>query len=98
MKILELVSKENHQVQRIMPEVMLMYSLAIQKKKSHLVKSKVPSQNHELKKEQLQGKMLVQAMDTTIGIKLFFLDIVTIVKTLGIKLSIARLIRMKHQD
>lgn len=77
---------------------MLMYSLAIQKKKSHLVRKKVPSQNQELKKEQLQGRMLVQAMDTTTSIKLFFLGIVTIVKTLGIKLSIARLIRMKHQD
>ena len=36
--------------------------------------------------------------DTTTGIKLFFLGIVTIVKTLGIKLSIARLVKMKHQD
>ena len=94
MTSLELVSKENHQVQRIIPEVMLMYSLAIRKKKSHLVRNKVPSQNQELKKEQLQGRML----DTTTGIKLFFLGIVTIVKTLGIKLNIARLIRMKHQD
>jgi len=98
MTSLELVSKENNQVRRIMLEVMLMYSLSIQKKKSHLVRNKVPSQNQELKKEQLQGRMLVQAMDTTTGIKLFFLGIVTIVKTLGIKLSIARLIRMKHQD
>lgn len=97
MTSLELVSKENHQVRRIMPEVMPMYSPAIQKKKSHLRK-KVTSQNQDLKKEQLQGRMLIQAMDTTIGIKLFFLGIVTIIKTLGIKLSIARIIRMKHQD
>ena len=98
MTSMELVSKENNQVQRIMPEVMLMYSLSIQKKKSHLIRSKVPSQNQGLKKEQLQGRMLFQAMDTRTGIKLFFLGIVTTVKTLGIKLSIARLIRMKHQD
>ena len=77
---------------------MFMYSLAIQKKKIDLVKRKFPSQNQELKKEKLQGRMLVQAMDTTTGIKLFSLGIVKIVKTLGINLSIARLIRMKHQD
>ena len=77
---------------------MLAYFLTIQKKKSHLAKNKGPSQNQELKKEQLQGRMLIQAMAITAGTKLFFLGIVTIVKNLGIKLSIARLIRMKHQD
>ena len=85
MTSLELVSKESHQVQIIMPEVMLMYFLAIQKKKSHLVRKKVPSQNQELKKEKLQGRMLIQVMPITTSTKLSFLDIVTIVKTLVIK-------------
>ena len=93
---LGLVSKENHQVLRIMQGVMPTYILAIQKKKSHLAKNKGPSQIQDMNEEQLQGRMLIQVMAITIGTKLSFLDIVTIVKTLVIKLSIARLIKMKH--
>ena len=98
MKNLELVSKENHQVQIIMQGVTLTYSLAIQKKKTHLVRNKGPSQNQELKKGQLQGRMLIQVMAITASTKLSFFGIVTNAKTLVVKLSIARLIRMKHQD
>ena len=42
--------------------------------------------------------MLIQIMVITTGTKLSFLGIVIIVKILVIKLNIAWLVRIKHQD
>ena len=65
-------------------------------KSSHQEQS--PISKPRIEERATPRKNVGSSLDTITGIKLFFLGIVTIVKTLGIKLNIARLIRMKHQD
>jgi len=85
-----------HQDPRIIQEAMSIYFATIQKKKNHLMKGR--TQIQRMKKEQLQGRRFIQIMAIITGTKLSFLDSVIIVKILVIKLNIAWLVRMKHQD
>lgn len=80
-------------------EVTLTSFTIIQKTRSHPIKSKGPPLTTQgMKEGYLQGRILHQVKAILTSIKQSFLVIAFIVKTLVIKLSIAKLIRIIFQD
>lgn len=104
MKNLGLASKENHQVQRRKlirksKEAMLTLFPIIQKKRNPLIKNKSsPLSIQGMEEGQLQGRILPQVKVILTVTKQSFLVIVFIIKTLVIKPSIARLIKIMLQE